>query len=555
MRLLFSLFTGLILIFWTLLIFILGRHFIHFQKESVLELVKTEAVSHFKADWTFRQWASDLGGFYVLVDEDTQPNPRLSHVPEQNILTDSGRHLTLMNPAWALRSLNEFKNSEKNTVGHITSLNLLREENRPDLWEIEALRLFETGKTNASGFSKLEGVSHFRYMEPVFIDTSCLKCHWYQGYEIGDIRGGISVSVPFSPYIAIEKAQIQSTWILFSSIYAAVCLGIFISASLIYRKQKTVRDSAFRLREINIKLEQEVDSSKKANTDLRLEIRKRKEAEKENMLLQSQLNYKSKMDGLGQLAGGVAHDFNNILNGISGAAELLRIVNPDLSGSSEKYLDMILSASERAAELIKKLLIYSKNSKSDFSYTDIHTILDNTITLMEDTVKRRIRIELEKNAQYSTVFGDPADLETVFLNLIDNAMHAVEQDGEIIVSTENIHYEKEFIDGSSFPVEPGVYVQIKVSDTGCGISTENLSEIFNPFFTTRAPGKGAGLGLTTVYNVMKNHKGSLEVSSHSGKGTTFFLALPCRKESEFLAYGSGEVTKGQGSVLVVDDEP
>ncbi len=553
-RFLFILFTVCILILWTVLIFVLARQFISFQKESVLELVETEAVSHFRADWTFRQWASEMGGFYVFVDEDTLPNPRLSHVPEQNITTGSGRPLTLMNPAWALRSLNEFKNMENRTVGHITSLNLLREENRPDPWETEALFSFEKGRVDASGISYKEGVPFFRYMEPIYVETSCLKCHGYQGYEVGDIRGGISVSVPFSPYIAIEKAQVQSTVILFSSIYAAVFSGILLSAFLIFRKQEAVREGSLRLRESNIKLEQEVESSQKANQNLQQEIRKRQEAEKENLMLQSQLNYKSKMDGLGQLAGGVAHDFNNILNGISGAAELLQITNPDLSESSGKYVDMILSASERAADLVKKLLIYSKNSNSDYSCTDIHRILENAFALTENTVNRRIRMGLVKNARQSTVYGDPSDLETVFMNLIVNALHAVERDGEINVSTENLYYDKEFTDGSSFQVEPGQYVQIKVSDTGCGISPAIIDQIFNPFFTTREPGQGTGLGLTTVYNVMKNHKGSLEVTSLPGEGTTFTLALPCCEETEPSSSIKEELRTGQGTILVVDDE-
>ncbi|MES0370842.1 MAG: HD domain-containing phosphohydrolase [Mariprofundaceae bacterium] len=159
-------------------------------------------------DLEYRLWNAGHGGVYVPITEKTPPNPYLSHIPERDITTTSGKKLTLVNPAYMVRQKNELKSKFSNDIlGHITSLKLKRPENRPDTWETDALKAFEKGETEVSSIEEMHGDRlYFRYMQRLLVEKSCLKCHEYQGYKIGDVRGGLSVSIPFdSKWVALQK--------------------------------------------------------------------------------------------------------------------------------------------------------------------------------------------------------------------------------------------------------------------------------------------------------------------------------------------------------------
>ena len=190
---------------WTFIVIGLMIHGNNTHDESIEDLIILEARAHFKKDKVFRYWSAIHGGFYVPISERTQPSPYLAHIPERDIETPDGKQLTLMNPAWALRQMNEDFAEIYGVVGHITSLMPLRTENAADEWESKALKLFENGETEVSEFIEFVGQSSFRLMKPLIVEEGCLKCHGHQGYEVGDVRGGVSVAVPLEPYSFAQK--------------------------------------------------------------------------------------------------------------------------------------------------------------------------------------------------------------------------------------------------------------------------------------------------------------------------------------------------------------
>ena len=182
-------------------------HSVHTKKET-LEVAQTQARTAYEKDVIYRRWNAGHGGVYVPVTEKTQPNPNLSDVPERDITTPSGKALTLMNPAYMTRQAHELEKQKLGVRGHITSLNPIRPENAPDPWETEALRAFERGETEISSVEEIEGKKYMRLMRPLITEKGCLKCHAKQGYHEGDIRGGISVSIPMEPFLAFERKHI-----------------------------------------------------------------------------------------------------------------------------------------------------------------------------------------------------------------------------------------------------------------------------------------------------------------------------------------------------------
>jgi PAS domain S-box-containing protein len=211
----------LIAVAWTFVIATLLLYQVHQVQQMTQDLAKTEARALFNKDQAFRLWATSHGGVYVPTNERTPPNPNLSHVPERDIQTPSGKKLTLMNPAYMLRQINEDFAELYGIMGHITGLKLLRADNAPDEWERAALVAFERGETEVSELTQIDGEPYLRLMRPMFMQKPCLKCHGHLGYKIGDVRGGVSISLPMKEYfenqhkiIMLSTISLSVLWIL-----------------------------------------------------------------------------------------------------------------------------------------------------------------------------------------------------------------------------------------------------------------------------------------------------------------------------------------------------
>ncbi|MBP7902036.1 MAG: PAS domain S-box protein [Spirochaetes bacterium] len=272
--------------------------------------------------------------------------------------------------------------------------------------------------------------------------------------------------------------------------------------------------------------------------------------------IQEQLNHSRKMDAIGRLAGGIAHDFNNMLGGIIGGAELLQIrlsgINNDPKIMGD--IDIIIKSATHASELSNRLLAFSRRQAAASVPTDIHQAIIGAISLLENTVDKRIIIQTEFNAQPSIVIGDPPQIQNVFLNLGINASHAMANGGILYFSTHLKEMSQSECELSPFELNPGTYIEITVSDTGCGIKPEDINKIFDPFFTTKKQGSGTGLGLAAAYATIQQHNGSITVSSKVNEGTTFKIMFPLSEQSTETESANETMYTGHGTVLLADDE-
>ncbi|MDC7234030.1 MAG: PAS domain-containing protein [Spirochaetales bacterium] len=284
------------------------------------------------------------------------------------------------------------------------------------------------------------------------------------------------------------------------------------------------------------------------------DITERKQAELEKERLQNQLSQSRKMEAIGQLAGGMAHDFNNILSVILNASQLLMIPSNKLNENCLKYVDMIHQSSIRASDLIGKLLAFSRKGEAVNTVLDLHQILSDVTDILKGTIDKKINISLVDNASHHNFAGDFSSIENALLNLGINASHAMPDGGKLEFRTCNTVLEKDFCDFSSFDVTAGEYIRIDVEDSGSGIPEENLDKIFEPFFTTKKTGQGTGLGLSAVYGTIREHQGMITVESEIGSGTTFSIFLPCVNKMANKTNESKSVESGSGTILLVDDE-
>ena len=216
-----------ILIAWTLIIGLLLNFSIIEINRNSDKAAKTEAIANFNKDQAIRLWATSHGGVYVPTDSATPPNQYLSHIKERDIETKGGKKLTLMNPAYMVRQLNEHFARDYGIVGHITSLKLLRPENKPDAWERKALEQFEKGIKEIGEYDTINGVRYYRLIQPMEIVPGCLKCHGYQDYKVGDVRGGVSVSIPMREIDIHKKSEKTKTALIDGIIWIIVSIIIF----------------------------------------------------------------------------------------------------------------------------------------------------------------------------------------------------------------------------------------------------------------------------------------------------------------------------------------
>ena len=273
------------------------------------------------------------------------------------------------------------------------------------------------------------------------------------------------------------------------------------------------------------------------------------------LLLEERLSQAQKMEAIGQLAGGVAHDFNNQLAGIINYSELLlRRLEDD---KERGYADMILNTAQRSADLTGQLLAFSRKAELRITNVDVHALVAEVVSLLSHTIDRRITIKQRLEASPTTTMGDASQLQSALLNLAINARDAMPEGGELIIGTEVVTLDKEFCRTHPHGVEPGQFLLVSVSDTGTGMDEESLAHIFEPFFTTKGVGAGTGLGLAAVYGTVRSHKGTIHVYSEPGHGSVFKVYLPLAAAGNDDAVSAEPTTTaaaGPARILFVDDE-
>jgi len=278
-------------------------------------------------------------------------------------------------------------------------------------------------------------------------------------------------------------------------------------------------------------------------------------SQKKLMESEEQLRQSQKMQAVGQLAGGVAHDFNNIVQVIAGSSAFA-LESIDTGHPAREYLTDILRASERAASLARQLLTFSRRESLRPEYVDINRIIDSVTKLLDRTIGKHISLRIDSNPLDRSVYADPGQLEQVILNLCVNARDAMPDGGVITIGTRDIHMDLNFCRHNPWG-KVGRYVQLTISDTGSGIDPEIRDHIFEPFFTTKAVGHGTGLGLATVYAIVQRMDGLIHVESEVGSGTVFYIYLPSQEKpagEKVKPAKSSQIVRGNETILIAEDD-
>lgn len=290
------------------------------------------------------------------------------------------------------------------------------------------------------------------------------------------------------------------------------------------------------------------------------ELARRKQAEEEKAKLEERFRQSQKMEAIGQLTAGIAHNFNNMLTAIMGNIELAMM--DDAPGNIKRYMKSAMTASQRTANMIKDLMLFARTKQTERSTVDINFVINDVVSICRETFDRKIEIIVANYDNLPSVLGDFGELQQIFLNLCLNARSALEEMEPDSRDLPNIRIKVSEVsldadNCMALPeVSPGQYIQVSVSDNGVGMSKDTQERIFEPFFTTKKVGKGTGLGLATVYAILKRHNGWIDCQSQPGVGTTFNVYLPAIEQARAVEKieHEQEVTGGAETILLIEDE-
>jgi nitrogen-specific signal transduction histidine kinase len=272
--------------------------------------------------------------------------------------------------------------------------------------------------------------------------------------------------------------------------------------------------------------------------------------------LEAQLRQAQKMESIGQLAAGVAHDFNNLLSIVQGYSTLL-LEDKDIKQETTDGLKQIASATERASHLTRQLLTFSRKQVIHVRSIDLNELVNNVGKLLRRAIGESIALRFNYSPGLPTIDADTGMMEQVVMNLAINARDAMAEGGQLTIATHLAEIDEARAQQNR-EARAGLFVCLTMSDTGCGMDEATLDRIFEPFFTTKPAGKGTGLGLATVYGIVKQHQGWIEVQSQVGRGTSFKVLLPAGSQMVAPAAQSADkpaVRGGNETILLVEDEP
>lgn len=440
-------------------------------------LVLNESRGLFEQIISTREWNSTHNGVYVPITAETPPNPYLED-SLRDVVTMNGMALTKINPAYMTRQISEINKKYFGIQFHITSLNPIRLANKADAWEAKGLKSFEDGTPEVIELVKEDTISRYRYMAPLVTQKSCLNCHAKQGYEVGDIRGGISVSIPSARFLSVVNKQIL---MLFFLHFIILVLGI-ITMLLFYRK-----------------LNRYIQIIKEKNRDLE--------------------NLNATKDKLFSV---IAHDLRSPFNGILGLSDLLieNIDNYD-SAESKECLKSINTSAHNTLNLLENLLSWAKSQTGQMvfnpSVMNLQQVLSLTVETLQVTAKVKNITLNYKEANDIEIYADQNMIITVLHNLISNAIKYTAVNG--IVNIEVVSDQSQ--------------VAVTISDNGVGMNRKTIDEMFEMGATVSMPGtaneKGTGLGLILCKEFIEKHGGKISVESQIGVGSKFKFTLPLKK--------------------------
>ena len=438
-------------------------------KQETLEVAQTQARVAYEKDIIYRRWNAGHGGVYVPVTKETQPNPYLSDVPERDITTPSGKALTLMNPAYMTRQAHELEKRKLGVRGHITSLNPIRPENAPDPWETEALRAFGRGETEINSVEEIQSKKYMRLMRPLITEKGCLKCHAKQGYHEGDIRGGISVSIPMDPLLAFERKHILTFALIYGLLWIVGLSGIGLGTQRLMRTERERRRAEEALQKAHGELERKVEERtadlSKVNIFLEQEISERKLAEES--LRESEEQFRAMFEvasiGIAQadIRTGQWLRVNQKMCAITGysAEEMLQMRVPEITHPEDRQRDW--EAFQRvvrgeAPDYRMEKRYVRKDGTPVWVNVNMTVIRDadgqpvRTMATIEDiTERKRAEEEIVVRNKIANIFLNPASDEEMFnevLRVVIEVMESkygvvgyIDEDGALVVPSMSRH--------------------------------------------------------------------------------------------------------------------
>jgi signal transduction histidine kinase/ActR/RegA family two-component response regulator len=346
--------------------------------------------------------------------------------------------------------------------------------------------------------------------------------------------------------------QIEAAWTsktIYMHIYALFALVLLTFVIYLYMRNLHAKQS------LEVRVQERTMELKNSNVTLKQEITERILAEKEQKRLETQLLQASKMEAVGTLAGGISHDFNNLLQAIMGYTQLLLL---DKTKEDPEFfqLEQIEKSAQRGSELTRRLLTFSRNVESNKRPLNLNNEINRTHTILKSTIPRMIEMELILEDDLKHVNADPIQMEQILMNLAVNSRDAMPDGGRLVFETKNVVLDEEYF--KTHPTAmPGEYVLLTIVDTGFGMNKETIEHIYEPFFTTKEVGKGTGLGLAMVYGIVENHGGHITIVSKPDQGTTFRIYFPVLKayvEREASERKEEKLQGGSETILMVDDE-
>ena len=615
---------------WTLIVAGILGVTLYFSNHEEREIALNRAMDSYHKDLAYRKWVAERGGVYVPADEKTPPNPYLAGRPDRDVTTTTGRKLTLVNPAYMTRMVHELGAKAYGLQGHLTSLNPIRPENGPDAWERRALERLTLGQKDYAEVVSGPTGPMLRYMGVFLVEPSCLGCHAAQGYRVGDVRGGISVTVPLGSgptrlglsHKSSATYAILAFWVMGGMAIYFWVRRLMVAAEDQQRMLEEVDDSSRRFRqlfeaspapmfihragriiEVNeaalrlIEAEAPADLINRPvlemiHPDFRQAVEQRirqllasgqptpaveeifitlkgrevwvevqptlldlpggpavlvfaqdltdrRSSDAERRRLEAEVQHTQKLESLGSLAGGIAHDMNNVLAAIMGMSSLLQMRHEE-DASIVKSLRTIEKAATRGRDLVKGLTDFARKGLEQPKIMDLNALVQMELDLLVRTSRQRFTFEVDLDAELPAIMGEPSILGSAFMNLCVNAFDAMPKGGTLRIQTRRA----------------SGHVELVVADTGEGIPADILSRVTDPFFTTKPAGRGTGLGLAMVYGAMKAHGGILDIKSEVGHGTQITLRFPAvlvplQSPEPMLPLAAGE-TRLQ--ILLVDDD-
>ena len=515
-------FIPLAILLWIILISISLIINLHSISKSIFNNARSQTSAFFEEIEIMRAWNAMHGGVYVKVDKNVYPNQFLD-VPNRDIRIDSlDLNLTLVNPAYMTRLVANVAKLKNKTQFHITSLNPIRPQNKADNWETTMLNSFEQGVKDTMELWQMNGEMVYRYMRPLMVKQACLKCHAKQGYELGDIRGGIQVTIPADEYIVSENNLKTNVWVIH-----IVVLIIGLVVLLLYK----------------IMVDRYIKNLMKAH----------KEVEKQKVIAQKAYDKAELASHYKSLfLANMSHEIRTPLNGIIGFTSILK--QGELTEEQKEQLDVISISGENLLSLINDIIDYSKIEANQLTLENIPTDLKLAIKETEKILKLKAN---EKGLDLSLIIhpevpkwilGDQTRIKQILINFTNNAIKFTESG---------------FVNINVYPIEKKrnkITIKFDIIDTGIGISEDNHDKLFKVFSqaeesTTRKFG-GSGLGLAISKQLAEMMGGEVGFSSALGEGSTFWFtgvfelsAQPRKTQQKSKA----DFSKMNLSILLVED--